>query len=49
MRPANQRPVLRKFRVVPNRSGLVPGVDPLRLNQFSDTLEVEDFAAEGGQ
>lgn len=37
------------FRVVPNRSGLVAGVDPLRLNQFNDALEVEDFAAENGQ
>ncbi len=37
------------FRVVPNRSGLVPGVDPLRLNQLNDQLEAEDFAAESGR
>lgn len=35
-----------RFRVVPNRSGLAPGVDPLRLNQLNDQLEVEDFVAE---
>ena len=35
-----------RFRVVPNRSGLVSGVDPLRLNQLNDQLEVEDFADE---
>lgn len=38
-----------RFRVEPNRSGLVPGVDPLRLNQLNDQLEVEDFAGESGQ
>ena len=32
-----------KFRVVPNRSGLATGVDPLRLNQLNDELEDEDF------
>lgn len=37
------------YRVVPNRSGLVQGVDPLRLNQLNDELEVQDFAAESGQ
>ena len=38
-----------EFQVVPNRSGLVPGVDPLRLNQLNDQLEADDFAAESGQ
>ena len=33
----------RRFRVVPNESGFMPGVDPLRLNQLSDDLEVEGF------
>ena len=32
-----------EYRVTPNRSGLAPGVDPLRLNQFNDQLEAEDF------
>ncbi len=31
------------YRVVPHHSGFVPGVDPLRLNQLNDELEVEDF------
>ena len=37
------------FRVVPNHSGIAQGVDPLRLNQFNDALEVEDFGGESGQ
>ncbi len=36
------------YRVVPNRSALIPGVDPLRLNQLSDQLEAEDFAGREG-
>jgi len=47
--PRIQRSRLPKFRIVPNRSGLVQGIDPLRLNQFSDALDVEDFAAEASQ
>ena len=46
MAPASRESRPPRFRVVPNRSGLVPGVDPLRLNQLNDQLEVEDFAAE---
>ena len=46
MAPGPQERERPKFRVVPNRSGLVPGVDPLRLNQLDDQLEAEDFAAE---
>ncbi len=49
MAPGQQAPEQPTFRVVPNRSGLVTGVDPLRLNQLNDQLEVEDFAAESGQ
>ncbi len=33
-----------QYRVVPNRSGLAPGIDPPKLNQINDQLEVEDFA-----
>ena len=44
----SDQPELSTFRIVANRSGLVPGVHPLRLNQLNDALEVEDFAAEGG-
>ena len=32
------------YRVVPNASGLVPGVDPLKLNQIHDQLEAEKFS-----
>ena len=49
MAPRSDRPEPPTFRIVANRSGLVPGVDPLRLNHLNDALEVEDFAAEGGQ
>jgi hypothetical protein len=34
------------FRVVPHHAVFVPGVDPGRLNQLLDELEVDDFAAE---
>ena len=33
-----------RYRVVPNSSGLVPGVDPLKLNQVYDQLEAEAFS-----
>ena len=33
----------KKFVVVPHRSAFAPGVDPLRLNQLADELEVQDF------
>ena len=49
MAPGAQGPPMPRFRIVPNRSGLAPSVDPLRLNQLNDQLEVEDFAAESGQ
>ena len=38
--PQEDRPV---FRVKPNHSGFKPGIDPLRLNQLNDELEVEEF------
>ena len=46
MAPASREPEPPRFRVVPNHGGLVPGVDPLRLDQLDDQLEAEDFAAE---
>ena len=33
----------RKFKVVPNPGGLVQGIDPQRLNQLNDELEVAEF------
>ena len=49
MAPGSKGPELPPYRVVANRSGLVAGVDPLRLNRLNDQLEVEDFAVESGQ
>ena len=36
----NDRP---PFQITPNKSGLKVGIDPRRLNQLADELEVEDF------
>jgi len=36
----------RRFTVEPHASGLRPGVDPGKLNQVADRLEVEDFVRE---
>ena len=44
MSHATGEPPRRQYQVIPNRSGLAPGVDPLRLNQLNDQLEVEDFS-----
>ena len=35
-----ERPI---FRVKPLPGGLRPGVDPLKLNQLNDELEVQEF------
>ena len=35
-----------KFRVVPNRSGLLTGIDSRRLNQLNDQLEAGEFNSE---
>ena len=40
------KPRGRKFKISPNHSGLVAGIDPQRLNQLHDELEVEDFLSE---
>ncbi len=34
----------RPFVVQPQSCGLLPGIDPLRLNQLLDQLEVEQFS-----
>jgi hypothetical protein len=36
----------RPFRVQAHKGGFRPGVDPAKLNQLLDELEVEDFARE---
>ena len=35
-----------KFVVVAHKGGFRPGIDPVKLNQLIDQLEVEDVAAE---
>lgn len=37
-----------RFRVQPHSSPLFPGIDPTRLNQLVDDLEVETFIAKRG-
>jgi len=37
------------FRVASARRGFRPGVDPLKLNQLVDELEVERFVGQGGR
>ena len=39
--PAGEGP---SYQVRPHHSGFRPGVDPLRLNQFNDSLEAAEFA-----
>jgi hypothetical protein len=34
------------YVVTPHRGGFRPGIDPHKLNQLADQLEVEDFVAE---
>lgn len=36
----------RRFVVKPHAGGFRPGIDPVKLNQLLDQLEVEDFAGE---
>lgn len=38
-----------EFRVKPNKSGFVEGVDTVRLNQVLDDMDVEEFLAKDGQ
>ena len=42
---ANEKP-RKPFKVKPFPGGFAPGVDPLKLNQLNDGLEVEDFLRE---
>ena len=38
MAPGSRESESARFRIVPNRSRLVPGIDPQRLNQLNDRL-----------
>lgn len=37
-----------RYRVHPHAGGFRPGIDPGKLNQLVDQLEVEDFVKEAG-
>jgi hypothetical protein len=39
---------VRPFRVEPKACGFKPGVDPLKLNQIYDDLEIEESGADKG-
>ena len=41
--PASSTRPTRDFRVKPFRSAFRPGVDPMKLNQLLDDLEVREF------
>ena len=47
MSPAVGEVSVPRYQVVPNHSGLAPGVDPMKLNQLNDELETEEFAGLG--
>ena len=44
--PAAVRGPAPEYRIVPNRSQLVPGVDPLKLNQLDDELQAGEIASD---
>lgn len=45
---ADEKPITGRvpFKVVSSRRGFLPGIDPLKLNQLVDELEVDDFLQE---
>lgn len=47
MSPAARGAPMPRYRVVPNKGGLAPGVDPMKLNQLNDQLETEEFTGPG--
>jgi hypothetical protein len=42
-------PKRRRFKVIPHSGGFQPGVDPYRLNQLLDEMEVEEFLRKSGK
>ena len=44
--PASIREPAPEYRIVPNRSQLVPGVDPLKLNQLDDELQAGEMTSD---
>ena len=45
MSPDKREAPAPKYRVVPNHSALVSGIDPMKLNQINDELEADAFGA----
>ena len=45
MSPGARKAPPPEYRVVPNHSGIISGIDPLKLNQINDQLDAEAFAA----
>ena len=44
--PSAVREPAPEYRIVANRSRLVPGVDPLKLNQLDDELQAGEMASD---
>lgn len=44
-----QGPRRARYTVEPHRGGFRPGIDPGKLNQLVDQLDVEDFIADAGR
>lgn len=42
MTSSSRSPEPPPFKIVPNRSRLLPGIDPHKLNQLNDQLEAEE-------
>lgn len=41
-----QHPKAQRYTVTPHAGGFRPGIDPRKLNQLADQLDVEDFTGE---
>ena len=39
----NQAEPRRPFKIVPHHSGFQPGIDPTKLNQLLDDMDIEEF------
>jgi hypothetical protein len=46
---ATKRPRVPRFKVEPHAFGLRPGIDPDRLNQLADELEVDETIRKAGR
>ena len=44
-----ERPKRQRYTLTPHRGGFRPGIDPAKLNQLLDELEVADFSDEASR